>query len=232
MKQLNNTFGKINRSGKINKFLPIKSHSKSSISHTLNNKAVSSNLYIIFRLNMMNNDINKYVIYTIGNILTNGLDSRLYKKLRAEKGLVYSVQYDVDLSEVSNTLSSFSINTQVLDSKLVEVISIILDELKKISKELVTTEEMIKEQSDNKMYYLSKNLDKNPISELDRYSKYLLWGHKPITIKQEFNFLKKISKKDVLTYAQKIFDFSKINIFYSGKKNHNQEINKLLILKN
>ena len=38
---------------------------------------------------------------TISNLLTYGLDSRLYKKLRGKKGLVYGISSDIELSATS-----------------------------------------------------------------------------------------------------------------------------------
>ena len=165
---------------------------------------------------------------TISNLLTYGLDSRLYKKLRGKKGLVYGISSDIELSATSKNLSYFSLNTQVADKNLVKVIHFIIEELNMLQMNKIEESEIVKHMSDTKVTYISNNLDKDPSRILNRYSRYILWGKEPITEKEEYDFLLDINQNNILKMSREIFDFSKMMIIYSGKTNVNDKINKLL----
>lgn len=229
LKKLNQTFGKISNNNKVSLFPYIKKTIKKPIvSFTVNNQTMSSNLYIIFRIPYDFYDKDKFIIYTMANIMTNGLDSRLYKRLRGNAGLVYSISSDVELSYSSKTLSNFSLNTQVLDQNLIAVIDIIIDELYKLREKPITNQELQKHQSEVKVTFLSNKLDRDPYRLLNKYSKYILWEHQPITEKEEYSLMMNIKRKDIQEVSRKVLDMSQIMIIYSGKKNQNREIYKIL----
>tara|TARA_B110001469_G_C9637367_1_gene319761 strand:+ start:958 stop:2271 length:1314 start_codon:yes stop_codon:yes gene_type:complete len=228
MRLLNATFGNIRHRSTINKFNNILIDRKYQLSYTKNSNTMSSNIYIIFPINYNMFNLNKYIIMTISNLLTYGLDSRLYKKLRGKKGLVYGISSDIELSATSKNLSYFSLNTQVADKNLVKVIHFIIEELNMLQMNKIEESEIVKHMSDTKVTYISNNLDKDPSRILNRYSRYILWGKEPITEKEEYDFLLDINQNNILKMSREIFDFSKMMIIYSGKTNVNDKINKLL----
>ena len=179
---LNKTFGSIQKIGRLNKYPSLLFKSDNRILFTKNNNSKSSNLYFTFRINLEFDNIQKYTIFSIGNLLTGGLGSRLYRRLRGKEGLLYSIGYDISISKINKKLSYFEINTQVLDKNLYKVIEILLEELHLFKTDGPTDIEMEKELNDNKIYYLSTHLNKNPNVELERYSNYLLWNKKPMKI--------------------------------------------------
>jgi predicted Zn-dependent peptidase len=228
MSLLNKTFGSITKLGKLNKFPSLTFKNDKRILFTKNTNSKSSNLYFTFRINLEFDNIQKYTIFSIGNLLTGGLGSRLYRRLRGKEGLLYSIGYDISISKINKKFSYFEINTQVLDKNLYKVIEILLEELHLFKKDGPTDIEMEKELNDNKVYYLSKHLNKNPIRELERYSNYLLWDKNPITLKQEEQFVSKLTKKDIKTMSKTLFNFRNLFIMYSGKQNIDIKIKKML----
>ena len=52
-----------------------------------------------------------YTIYAILKILSSDLNSILFRKLRAEKGLIYDIDADMELDKKDNDLSLIEVNT-------------------------------------------------------------------------------------------------------------------------
>jgi len=229
LKLLNNLFGKIENKGAFNKFPLLKlPNNNNRIHYTKNKNSESSNLYFTYRMAIDFDDINKYTIYSIGNMLTGGLGSRLYKRLRGIEGLIYSISYDINVSVIDKKFCYFEISTQVLDKNLLKVVKILLEEIDLFVKNGPTDIEMEKESNDNKIYYLSKRLNKNPIKEYERYSVYALWNKKMITLKEEESFVYKLNKNTIQKMSKKIFNKDNLYIMYSGKTNFNKKINGML----
>jgi len=233
IKKLNQTFGKCNRNGLVTKFTHItnsnvNSINKPIISFVKNDNTTSSKLNIIFKIPYTYFDNEKYLIYSISSILSNGMSSRLYNRLRNNAGLVYSIKSNVQLSNTSKTLNNFCLDTEVADNKLLSVIDIIIDELQKIKEGEITNDELIKHQNETKTFKLVEKQNKNPNNLLKKYSTYMLWNKKIITDKDEHQMFMDITKKDIKNIANKIFDMSNVMIMYSGKTNKNKDIKNIL----
>jgi len=231
IKVITEKFSKIKKTGFINKFPTIKKYKNDTkIFYVKNNNVMSTNIFIIFKINMGKFDINKYTVFAILNLLTNGLDSRLYKRLRGESGLVYSIESDIELDETSNTFSYISFSTQVLHKNVTKVIEIIMNQLSLLKTNVIDNNEIKKFQSDVQMEHLNSKLNRDPGIKLRQYSKYVLWNQKPFTNVEKYTINMNINKQKIIKMSKKIFDFKKVKVFYSGKKKYDKEIS--LIMKN
>jgi predicted Zn-dependent peptidase len=83
-------------------------------------------------------DKRRYIIEVLADILGGGMSSRLFKRVREELGAAYYVGSDVDLSLDHG---SFTIAAGVEHGKMEIVVEAILEECRKLSRELVPAKE-------------------------------------------------------------------------------------------
>ena len=225
-------FKNIKKTGRPNKFPIIKTiknkQKHKNLFYIKNDNVMSTNIYLVFKINIGRFDNRRYIIFAILNILTNGLDSRLYKRLRGDSGLVYSIESDIDLGETSNTFSYISFSTQVLHKNVTKVIQIIMNQLNIIKNTKINPNEIKKFESDIEMGHLNSKLNKDPGIKLKQYSKYILWGQKPLNDLEKYKLNMNITADQILKMSKYIFDFNKIQIFYSGKKNYDKKITEII----
>ena len=174
-------------------------------------------------------------------ILADGLGSRLYYALRTVLGSVYHVYSGSHLDPLNNKYNKFVIETETSEEKLKDVIDYILVELQQIIDnncdiydkcsmeeigECITDREFQQYKdtmSNEKSHeYCSSSFYKH----FNFYNQHILWGKKLITIEEVIEKRNKVNKKNVCLMAKKIFDPSKMKIFYSGNKPILEENNK------
>lgn len=186
------------------------------------------NLKIVFNVPYEFFDDEYYTVFSILNILSYDISSILINRLRNIEGLIYDLYAIMDLDENNKRLSLVLFETSVESHKIVKVIKIILEELKKI-KSIYLDEEIIKRYKESlKIKEINDSLTFNPLRLLDEYIKYLLWGEDIVKFNDEYKNFANVDKKILKKISNTIFDFNKMYIFYNGTKNHNKEIAKLL----
>jgi len=89
-----------------------------------------SNIKLFFRIPYTSFDKEKYAINAIIEILSDDMNSLLFRKLRTEKGLVYDVNLELELDEIDSSLSMIEFSTLCNTKNLVKVIEIIYDPVK------------------------------------------------------------------------------------------------------
>ena len=122
--------------------------------------------------------IKNITIYAILKILSSDLNSILFRKLRAEKGLIYDIDADMELDKKDNDLSLIEVTTSMDTSNLLKVLKIILDILNKIKTE-IPAEYISKYKDSIKIDKLHYEFCQNPKKLLSEYTDYILWD-KPI----------------------------------------------------
>jgi predicted Zn-dependent peptidase len=193
----------------------------------LKEKKNTCNLKIVFNIPYTFFDYEYYCIFSIINILTYDISSILINRLRNKEGLIYDLSGYMDLDENTNQLSFIYFETNVESDKIVKVIKIIMEELDKI-KEGLLDESLIKRYRESlKIKYIRDSLTFQPMKLIDEYTKYILWGKKIVTFKDEYTNFGAVNKNNIKKIANKIFDFRKIFIFYNGLTNYDSEINKI-----
>jgi predicted Zn-dependent peptidase len=87
------------------------------------------------------NDPDRYILMILNAILGRGMSSRLFREVRERRGLAYSVGSSVSRHSDSGM---FAVSAGVSPEKLQEAVQVILEELEKMTQELVGAEELQK----------------------------------------------------------------------------------------
>jgi predicted Zn-dependent peptidase len=163
-------------------------------------------------------------------VLANGMSSRLFKRLRSQEGLVYSISASsLEHQKLGAIIISFSTrNNQLSQAKAFEIIREEIDRLvmddgggiddKELDKVKQLTIGSLKIQSDNSYMV---GLD---------YGLQVLYGRKMIkTIPRQIAEIEKITSNDILEMAKRIFDYRRAMIFSLGTLKLNRDIVKNFI---
>ena len=167
----------------------------------------------------------KYAQKLLAVILGGMMSSRLFVKIREKLGMAY---YISTISE-ANPDSGYLLTQIGVDNKKVEtVISAVLEEYKKISKQKVPASELKKA----KNYIKGKTaLLLEPSDALASFfaNQELLEG-KISTLKEIFKKVDKVSSSDILKVAKDIFQPQKLNLALIGPFDNKKKFKKILKL--
>lgn len=176
------------------------------------NSVDQSYVLIVFPIMNMYNQ-HQIEIDMISNLLTSGFSSRLGKSLREDKGLTYNIDSG---PMIYKDVGTFNISMAIHPDELENGIKIILKELSKIKKSVITDDEMIK------LKNLAKN--ENMISMLNGLTKLKYFG---LNFVEDRNFqpneesiikkINSINKETIKDISNKIFMKNFINIFIYGQ---------------
>ncbi len=181
-----------------------------------------THLAIGFRGYDMYHDDN-HVASLIAQVLGSGMSSRLFQKLREDMGVCY---YVGSRHNASTDTGIFKISAGVTNARIYEVVSVILDECKKLVDELVSDKELQKvrdmirgrivlglESSDSwAMYYGGQVVYNKPLESIE------------VSLKK----INKITVKDLQKIAKKIFMKNKLNISVVGPKIDNIKLQEII----
>ncbi len=146
------------------------------------------------------------------NAFVNGRASRLSKKLRYEKGLIYSISASYD--DFQNA-GDFSINTTVSKENLFEVLKIILEEIDKIIEDGLTDEEI--QFTKDKIIKTSKKNLQTSWSWVNIHSYYEAMGKNGRTIIDDYNDFVSVKNEDIKNIAKKYLTKDKAFFAFCGK---------------
>ena len=185
-------------------------------------KTDQSHLIIGFRaFNLF--DPRKYCLQLLAKILGGMMSSRLFSKIRIEKGLAYYISAS---SSFSPENGSFEITTGLKNEALLEGIFLILQELKKIKKEGIKKEELQKAK-ENLISKINISLETSD-SQASFYGfQELLEGR----IKKKEEILQKIQLvkiEDIQRVANIIFQPTKLNLAMVGNLTERGKLEKIL----
>jgi len=164
-----------------------------------------------------------YTLLAINNVLGGGMSSRLFQKIREEKGLVYSI-YSYPSSYRNEGL--FTIYAGMNPEQLSVVANMICDEVKILLKDGICSDELEKSKEQLKGSYIlgleSTSSRMNSIGKSE-----LLLGY----IKTQDEVLDKINKitmKNVSEVIEKVFDFRNIGFAAVGNIRDNIRLEDLM----
>lgn len=155
-------------------------------------------------------------------LLTNLSNSRMFRLLRHQKGLVYGVNAG---SYIINGLGYTGIGSETSKENLEEVISLIIQELSTFAKNGPTEEELT----------TTKNFVENqwlmafdhPTSISSWIEGDLIWEDKIRLPEEMIELLKSTTVEDLITLTQKHWDFKKANLVIQGNlKNTRENLDK------
>lgn len=153
-----------------------------------------------------------YKIQILINILTNSLSALLIKKLRTNKGLVYSI--DSSLSTFRKC-GFFNISFNCLDKNTNQCIKEVLKILCKLQKYYIN--ELFITKSINKIKTILLNSSNNPTFELNNIIKSLTFGIVPLSVDETFDIIKDINVQDINYICRTLFHPNNTIIIIEGK---------------
>lgn len=151
-----------------------------------------------------------YAACLINRIFDDGFSSRLQRALREDRGLVYSVECRAtSLSDIG----TMDFDVTVRPEKLLEVVDILLGEIKAFAAEGPTEEELahVKQRS---LFDLDVDRD-GPYEQIVRYGLTRLYSE-PLSPEEEWRRIKAIGRDDLIRLARRLFVREKLNLIVVG----------------
>jgi predicted Zn-dependent peptidase len=163
------------------------------------------------------------VLNIIQGILSGGLSSRLFQKMRDEMGICYYVRASKD---ASTDHGNFSVAAGVDSKRVKDAITAILNEFKKLKTELVGDEELNKV----KQYLIgSMRLGLESSDDIAGFFGHQEILRKPIKNTEDIiKEIKAVKAEDVKYLAEKIFRNEVLNLSIVGKFKEKQEFVNIL----
>lgn len=171
---------------------------------------------------------NNYLLQCLLDILTEDLDSLLYKKLRSEKGLIYSISTDNNIDEYSS-MSFISFDTDTNDTKtnILKIISIIINCILNLENEDI--DKYVKNFIyNNKLEILKDKNCKDGEKMLEFYDTYFVFNKKKIDYYKYLEKFNQIKINKLIDFTKKNFTLDNLIIIYSSQYNINKDINQIL----
>jgi zinc protease len=139
---------------------------------------------------------------------------RMFKRIRTDEGLAYSVWGDYGASYVYSGI--FSCGAQTKSQSTVYAIDIMLKELKRITDQAVSDEELAKAKDGYLNSYVFNFESKAQV--VNRVMTYAYYGY-PLDFTEKLKLeVEKVTKADVLRVAKKYLQPDKVQILVVGKK--------------
>jgi len=139
---------------------------------------------------------------------------RMFKRVRTDEGLAYSVWGDYGANYVYP--GTFSCGVQTKSQSTIYAINIMLQELKKITEQEVTDDELAKAKDGYLNSYVFNFESKSQI--VNRLMMLAYYGYPPDFTEKQKAGVEKVTKADVLRVAKKYIQPGKVQILVVGKK--------------
>jgi predicted Zn-dependent peptidase len=156
-------------------------------------------------------DDRRYPAALMAQILGGGMSSRLFDEVRQKRGLAYYVW----AGNTQYTDSGyFEIGAGLNQEKAREGIKVILDEMKKIASDGVTTEELtrVKDQAEGRLAFTLESTS----GVADEFGGSVLFYNKIVTPEEDIAKIKAVSQSDIRDVAEAIFKDERLNMAVIG----------------
>jgi predicted Zn-dependent peptidase len=165
----------------------------------------------------------KYPLTVLAKILGGGMSSRLFDEVRGKRGLAYYVGAG---NESTTDTGAFNIYAGVNNDKFYEAVEVIIQEVNKIKKNGITSEELQKAKD---------NIEGRTVLGLEHsdgvamsYADSILFYNKVITPEEELKKIKAVTLEEVSDVANEIFKNNKLNLAVIGPHEDEQKLKSLL----
>ena len=163
----------------------------------------------------------KFAFLVLESLLGGGMSSRLFQKLREERGLVYEV-FTFHLS--TSRCGFLGIYGGTRGDKTKDTIQLVLEELRKIKKGEVSEEEVERNKEFLKGGILLSL--ENTQSRMSRLASHQFYYGKLFSVEEVIKRIEKVSVEDVRSIAGKILDDTFLNIAFLGDEKVVKELEK------
>ena len=204
---------------------------RTMIHFDLNKNVKTTKVMLTFKMPLDAFSTEKFKLNMIGNLLTRGLGSILKRRLRSKMGLVYYVSSDEELA-YDKAYSYFDISTEVDHEKVPIAVDAVLEEIRKLKKNLITKKQF-KKIRNSVTYDFAKRKYTDKLSYwANTYFFKAIWNRKVIKIKNLKKIYMKVTRKQLKKMFNECFHKKALKIIYSGHgKNLNKKISKMKNLK-
>ncbi|MBP3546853.1 MAG: insulinase family protein [Alphaproteobacteria bacterium] len=145
-------------------------------------------------------DEHYYSSMLLTSILGGGMSSRLFKEIREKRGLVYSVYCFPNYY----TGSGFTGISAATDREQInEMMPVMIDEIKKMTNEKVSAEELVRAKSQMKAGMLMSLENSSAVAE--KLARQLLLFNRYMLVDEMVEYIEAVTADDILKTAQKIF---------------------------
>jgi len=208
--------------GKKNKVIKVYDKQKGIRFRFLHQYIPQSTLQFVFRAGKAENEsIFKYELLSI--IIGGGPNSRLYKLLREDKGLSYHSSAHL---EYSSDHGFMTIEVGVDNEKLLETITIVMNMLKDLKKNLISDKEI---KLAKKLLNTQEELSLETHEDYSNYlEKYLVYQKKIDKLPARIKKRNSVTSRQLLNLAKRFFINSKFVFVYLGPKTKTKKIERLL----
>ena len=170
------------------------------------------NLAINLKAIPMINDREVYALSVVNNVFGGSISSRLFQKIREEKGLVYSIYSSQTLYQECGELGIFASTS---NENVEEVYKLILDEIDLIRNEYISLQEIHESKEQLKGSYM---LDRESTSSrMMLNGKNLLMRNKVDDEQDIIDYINNVEYQDVVEIIEKVFNKENIGVCIVGK---------------
>lgn len=167
-------------------------------------------------------DSRRFTLYLLTDILGGGMSSRLFQKIRAEMGAAYYISAEADLFTDHGYLS---VSAGVDHNKLETVLEVILEEFKKITKEISDKE--LQTAKDHLIGQLTLGLETSD-GLANFYGGQEILKREIIELKELMGKIQAIKKEEIIAVGKEIFQNQKLNLALIGPFEDKGKFEKIL----
>lgn len=172
----------------------------------------TSQSHLMFGIRTFNNNHpDKYILNVINSLLGLGWSSRLMLNIRTKRGLTYTIHSGV--AYLSDT-GFFYVNSGVKNEELNLAIKEIINELRRLKKELVEGEELNQAKEKLKGRFLFGI--ELPEDQAEWYGMQEIFQPKILSPKEVLNKIDKVTNKDIMRVSEKLFTADRLNLALIG----------------
>ena len=156
-------------------------------------------------------------------ILGGNMSSRLFIQVREKRGLAYSVKMGLDKYQ---DVGNYVIQAGVDKEKVLETVKIILNELSKVKKNIVTKEELTRAKD-----YIGGTMKiylEDSVNLATWYGYQSLFVNKIISPSQQLEKIKRVTQKQIQNVAQNIFCKQNLKLALIGPFKNKQSLLRIL----
>ena len=157
-------------------------------------------------------DENRYTTLILNTVLGGGMSSRLFQTIREERGMVYSIYSDLNPYRDTGTLCIFAGTSA---GKALEVVDLILAELKKLKDEPLSLEELTRAK-DQVRGNILMGLESSS-SRMANLARQEMYFHQFSSVEQIIARIDVVDAASVQTMAQRLFDPERIAVTLLGR---------------
>jgi predicted Zn-dependent peptidase len=157
-------------------------------------------------------DENRYAALILNTVLGGGMSSRLFQTIREERGMAYSIYSDLSPYRDAGTLCVYA-GASV--GKGIEVVDLILAELRKLKETALSEEELTRAKNQLKGNILMGLESSN--ARMANLARQEMYFHRFFTVEEIIACIDAVEAGQVQTMAQRLFDPNRIAVTLLGR---------------